>query len=426
MNKNDQKYRQYCDILKSELIPAMGCTEPIAVAFAAARARELLGCDVESCDVAVSGNIIKNVKSVVVPHTGGLRGIEAAVAAGIVAGDASRELEVISSVTAEQIGEIQKFIESKPIAVHFADGDNVFDIRITLGGGGNTSYVRILHDHLNIVEERRNSEIIFMQACKKPGEEKITDYSCLTVADIVDFADTVEPADIAEVIDRQIRYNMVIAHEGMTGKWGAGIGRTLLSKAPDDPETRARAYAAAGSDARMSGCELPVVINSGSGNQGLTVSVPVVVYADATGKTEDKKLRAIVLSNLIAIHLKSGIGTLSAYCGAISAGCGAGAGIAYLEFGTYDAVAHTLVNSLAIVSGVICDGAKASCAAKISSAVDAGLLGYHMYCDGHQFVGGDGIVLKGVENTIRNISSLAREGMCDTDREIIKLMIGEK
>lgn len=422
MEKSDIRYSTYIRILKEELVPAMGCTEPIAIAYCAARTRDLLGGLPDSCLVEASGNIIKNVKSVVVPNADGLRGIEAAAAAGIVAGDASRVLEVISEVTPEQKQQIRDFLSKVPFTVRPAEKAELLDIRVTLTRGNDTACVRIAGYHTNIVYMEKNGDVVYQRGVEAaPGAEE-ANHNLLDVKDIIDFADTVDLADLEDVIERQIRFNMAIAQEGMTHNWGANVGKVILKTYGNDVKQRARAMAAAGSDARMSGCEMPVIINSGSGNQGMTASIPVIVYAQDMGVTHETVVRALVVSNLITIHQKTGIGRLSAYCGAVSAGCGAGCGIAYLHGGRYPEIAHTLVNALATVSGIICDGAKASCAAKIAAAVEAGILGYHMYLEGQEFRGGDGLVSKGVENTIRNIGRLGSKGMRETDREIIQMM----
>ena len=422
MKKTDCCYRQYIDILGEELKPAMGCTEPIAIAYAAARARAVLGATPDRLLVEVSGNIIKNVKSVVVPHTGGLRGIPAAAAAGAVAGDADAELEVLSRVTQEQIDAMALFLEHIPVEVRHADTGHIFDIMITAFRGADSAFVRIVDYHTNVVCVKRNGETLLEREIVTQSDG-LTDRSCLTIEGIVDFADSVDVEDVQELLERQIAYNMAIAEEGLRNSYGANIGKTVLRGREYDINYKMRAWAAAGSDARMNGCELPVVINSGSGNQGITCSVPVIVYARETGKTHEELLRALCVSNLVTTHLKTGIGRLSAYCGAVSAGCGAGAGIAYLKGGRFEMIAHTVVNAVAVDSGIVCDGAKASCAAKIASAVDAGLLGLAMYEDGNQFFGGDGIVKSGVENTIASVGRLARFGMEQTDREIIRLMM---
>ena len=418
-----QKYQDYINVLKEELIPAMGCTEPIAIAYAGAIAREHLGCLPERVEIEVSGNIIKNVKSVIVPNTGGLRGIEVAAAAGIVAGDAAKELKVISEVSTEAVAVINKFLESTPITVNFSDSKKIFDIMITVYGNGHSAYVRICEFHTNIVEIREDDKYVLQKDIAVEDSLGFTDRGFMNVQEIIEFADTARIEDVKDILDLQIECNVNISEEGLAGDYGANIGKVLLKTyGTDDVKIRAKAKAAAGSDARMNGCEMPVVINSGSGNQGITASIPVIEYAKELGVSDEKRYRALLVSNLITIHLKSGIGRLSAYCGAVSAGCASGAGIAYLYGGGVDEVSHTIVNSLAITSGIICDGAKASCAAKIATAIDAGILGYHMYKEGQQFYGGDGIVSKGVENTIKNVGQLAKEGMATTDQEILKIM----
>ena len=418
-----QKYQDYINVLKEELIPAMGCTEPIAIAYAGAIAREHLGCLPERVEIEVSGNIIKNVKSVIVPNTGGLRGIEVAAAAGIVAGDAAKELKVISEVSTEAVSAIHKFLETTPITVNFSDSKKIFDIMITVYGNGHSAYVRICEFHTNVVEIREDAKYVLQKDVAVEDSLGFTDRGFMNVQEIIEFADTARIEDVKDILDLQIECNVNISEEGLAGDYGANIGKVLLKTyGTDDVKIRAKAKAAAGSDARMNGCEMPVVINSGSGNQGITASIPVIEYAKELGVSDEKRYRALLVSNLITIHLKSGIGRLSAYCGAVSAGCASGAGIAYLYGGGVDEVSHTIVNSLAITSGIICDGAKASCAAKIATAIDAGILGYHMYKEGQQFYGGDGIVSKGVENTIKNVGQLAKEGMATTHQEILKIM----
>lgn len=416
-------YEAYIRLLKRELVPAMGCTEPIAVAYAAAAAARELGCLPDTVDICVSANIIKNVKSVVVPNTGGLRGLEAAAAAGIIAGDPARQLLVISEVTDENRAQITAYLNSAAFTVQESESGALFDIFISLTKGGHTASCRIAGNHTNIVSISRDGETVYSRTPKNQAPESSEDKELLTVERIIDFADMLEAADVKDIFDCQIAYNMAIAEEGLKNSYGARIGQVLLKANGNDVLTRAKAYAAAASDARMGGCEKPVVINSGSGNQGITASVPVVIYARELGASEERLYRALAVSNLVTLHLKSGIGPLSAYCGVISAGCGAAAGITYLYGGKFREIAHTIVNALAINSGVICDGAKASCAAKIVSAVDAGILGMQMFREGSQFVGGDGIVSKGVENTIQNVSRLAAEGMRKTDAEIIKIML---
>ena len=422
MTVTDTTYQNFVQILTEELIPAMGCTEPIAIAYAAAKAREVLGALPAEMTVEVSGNIIKNVKSVVVPHTGGLRGIVSAAAAGAVAGQADRELEVISDVTDKQIEDIKNYLQTASIEVRHAETPHIFDIMITARRGDSSAFVRIAEHHTNLVCIRKDEEVLFEKQIEEK-ENGLTDRTCLSIEKIIEFADCVDTAHVAPVLERQIEYNMAIAEEGLAKPYGANIGKTLLKNHGDDLSYKMRAYAAAASDARMNGCEKPVIINSGSGNQGITTSIPVIVYAREKGLTHEELLRGLCVANLVTTHLKTGIGRLSAYCGAVSAGCGAAAGICYLQGGRFHAIAHTVVNALAMDSGIVCDGAKASCAAKISSAIDAGLLGLDMYHSGDQFYGGDGLVKKGVENTIATIGRLAQQGMGPTDKEIIRLMM---
>lgn len=428
MDKMDPRYHNFVQILREELVPAMGCTEPIAIAYGAAKAREVLGKMPDTVLVEASGNIIKNVKSVIVPNTGGLKGIESAAVAGIVAGDASKILEVISVVTEDQKDAMRDFLMRATVNVAPAPGDVVFDIIITMSAGGDTVKLRIADYHTNIILIEKNGEVLLKGGVVSENASEmdgLTDRSCMTVEGIVDFVNTMDVEDVRAMVERQIEYNYAIAQEGMTNDWGANIGKVLREYYGSDIKIRARYMAAAGSDARMSGCEMPVIIVSGSGNQGITASVPVIEYAKELGVDHDTMVRAVTLSDLLTIHMKTGIGRLSAYCGAVSAGCGAGAAIAYLNGGGFAEVAHTLVNALATISGMICDGAKPSCAAKIAAAVDAGILGYHMYRSGQQFRGGDGIVTKGVEATITNIGRLGRFGMRETDREIIRIMTGQ-
>ncbi len=415
-----EKYQQYVQILKEELVPAMGCTEPIAIAYASAKARAVLGEEPISALVEVSGNIVKNAKSVTVPHTGGMRGIKSAFIAGMVAGNADAELEVIAKVTPEQIEKMQEVKQNFPVEVLTPEDARIFDIRITLRSTEHTAFVRIADTHTNIVSVRRDGEILYENL---PNDENKADRNTLSVEDIILFADEVIVEDVRETLERQIEYNMAIAEEGLKNCYGANVGKVLLRTYQPDIKITAKAYAAAASDARMNGCELLVIINSGSGNQGITASVPVIVYARGMHESKEKLLRALCVSNLITVHLKKGIGALSAYCGVVSAGAGAACGVAYLLGGRKDEIAHTLVNALAIDSGIICDGAKASCAAKIATAVESGLLGLNMYCNGNQFYAGDGIVKAGVENTIHSVSRLAHEGMEETDKAIIRIML---
>ena len=424
MERTSAVYKTYVEILKRELVCAMGCTEPIAIAYCAAVARKALGTLPSEIDVAASGNIIKNVKSVIVPNTGGLRGIEAAAAIGALAGDAEAGLQVVSHVTPDEIAALPGYMEQTAFSVSAAESEFLLDIEVSVRANGHFATVRAVQEHTNIVLVETDAGVLFS---KDPDEdtgkdEGAPDYTLLNVADICEFADTCELDDVRPILERQLSCNCAIAEEGLRGNYGAGIGKVLLAAYGDDVRTRARAYAAAASDARMNGCDLPVVINSGSGNQGITASLPVYIYAKELGASEEKLYRALLVSNLVTLHEKTGIGRLSAYCGAVSAGAGAGAGITYLHGGGCREISHTIVNALAVTSGIVCDGAKSSCAAKIAMAVEAGILGFEMYSCGKQFYGGDGLVAKGVENSIANFSRLGRVGMRETDKEIIRMM----
>lgn len=421
MNKEDSLYSIYVQILKEELVMAMGCTEPIAISYACAKATQVLDHLPDRIVVKASGSIIKNVKSVIVPHTNGLKGIEVAAAAGALYGDADAKLEVLSSATREQIEELPEYVQNTNITVQHIEQGHVFDLEIHVYYEQEHASVRIVDTHTNIVQIEKNWQVIFED--KTTSLELKADHSALIMKQIWDFSQTVDIDDVKEILDRQIACNMAIANEGIHNSYGANIGHVILNMDSDCVKTRAKAYAAAGSDARMNGCELPVVINSGSGNQGITCCVPVVVYAKELDCTQEQLYRALVLSNLTAIYIKTGIGTLSAFCGAVSAGAAAGAGIAYLHNETYKEIQHTIVNALAILSGTICDGAKASCAAKIASSVDAGIMGYYMYKNKQQFYAGDGIVAHSVDETIQNIGTLGSQGMLQTNDKIIEMMI---
>ncbi len=426
---NQDKYRSYVEILREELIPAMGCTEPIALAYCAAKAWAVSGGGspeaLASASVCVSGNIIKNVKSVIVPNTGGLRGIETAVAAGIASGQVDRRLEVLSALSKEQQAQIPALLDRGIIQVRPAQNDKLLYIEVALTRlDGAQAKVVLEGAHTNITWVERNGQVLYQGEVSAARPEGKLNHSVLNVQDIVTFADTVGLSDIEPLVGRQLAYNLAIAEEGLTQNWGANVGKTIRRVYGDDVKFLARAYAAAGSDARMSGCELPVVIVSGSGNQGITASVPIAIYAQHMGASRERLLRAVALSDLVTIHQKTGIGCLSAFCGAVCAGCGAGAGIAYLQGGDYTVIAHTIVNTLAILSGMVCDGAKPSCAAKIAEAIDAGILGYEMYRNGQEFLDGDGIVCKGVDNTIVNVGRMAKTGMRETDKVILEIMCG--
>ena len=423
MERGCHCYNTYVDILKRELMCAQGCTEPIAIAYCAAVARSVLGSIPDRVEVEASGNIIKNVKSVIVPGTNGNRGISTAAAIGILGGDERALLEVIKSVPQEAKDQLAAYMEATPITLVPVDRGIVLDIGVAVYKGDSRAYVRIVHEHTNIVRIEKDGQVLQ----EKPIEAEVVDetapdYELLSVEGIYDFATTCDLSDVRETLQRQVEMNSAISDEGLRGDWGANIGKTLLHYVGTDVRTRAKARAAAGSDARMSGCELPVVINSGSGNQGMTASLPVIEYAKDMGVDEDTMYRALLISNLLTTHAKTSIGRLSAYCGAVSAGAAAGAGVAFLHGGGVEEISHTLVNALAITSGIVCDGAKPSCAAKIATAVEAGLFGHEMYRQGHQFYGGDGLVKKGVENSIRSFGRLGRQGMKQTDEEIIKMM----
>ncbi len=421
MKREDNIYQIYVQILKEELVTAMGCTEPIAISYAAARARAVLGELPEKIVVKASGSIIKNVKSVVVPNTGGLRGIEAAAAAGIVCGNENKKLEVLSEIESEDIERIKGYLGQADIKVEYQETGRTFDLSVCVYKEHSQASVRITDYHTNIVQIEKNWE--FIRDDLKDEKIEKANRDVLSMENIWEFVRCADIEDVKETLDKQIECNMKIAREGIRGNYGANIGSILLKMEGDAVQVRAKAMAAAGSDARMNGCGLPVVINSGSGNQGITCSVPVLVYGESLNCDIEKIYRALLLSNLTAIYIKAGIGTLSAYCGAVSAGAAAGAGIAYLHGGGYEEIKHTVVNALAIVSGIVCDGAKASCAAKIASSVEAGIVGYYMYLNEQEFCAGEGIVAEGIDRTIENIGILGKEGMKETNKKIIEMMI---
>ncbi len=406
-------------ILKKELVTATGCTEPIAIALAGAKAREVLGMIPEKVDVEVSEAIMKNAKSVIVPNTNHLKGIRAAVSAGIIAGDASKGLDVLTSTNQSTMSSISEYIASTNIHVATLESDDVLDIIVTVYAKDDVAKVRIVHEHANIAYIEKNHQILLNKThCTNISE----DYPELSIRAIYDFALTVDLDEVRTLIQQQINTNSAISEEGLSKSYGANIGSVLLKTYGDTIENKAKAKAAAASDARMGGSELPVTIVSGSGNQGISASIPVIEYGKHLNVSQDTLYRAIILSNLITVHQKSGVGCLSAYCGAVFSGAASGAGIAFLHGGDYEAITHTIVNALAIVSGMICDGAKPSCAAKIATAVDAGILGYHMHLAGEEFLAGDGILAKGVESTLKNVARLVREGMKVTNQEIVRIM----
>lgn len=426
MQYNDTKYQAFVSILKEELVPAMGCTEPIAIAYCASILRENLGNLPTEVKVYVSGNILKNVKSVTVPNTGGLQGIDVATAIGLIAGKSNKKLEVIADVKNEDIKLLNEYLKKYPIDVYHSDNESVLYIEIIGKYLNDTVKVIIQDAHTNVtLIEKNNIKIYENYEAVKEIKEK-TDKSVLSIKEIIEFAKIVDITDVKKTLDRQIDYNMAIANEGLKNNYGANIGKTIIKYSSKDIMQRAKALAAAGSDARMNGCDMPVVINSGSGNQGITASVPLIAYAENFNLSKEKLYRALIISNLCTIHIKNSIGKLSAFCGVVIAGAGCGAGLAYLDGGDEKEMIHAIVNTLGIISGVVCDGAKSSCAAKISSAVEAGFLGYYMYKDGNQFYGGDGFIKKGVENTIKAVGSIARVGMCETDKEIIQIMLNDK
>lgn len=421
MKREDNIYQIYVQILKEELVTAMGCTEPIAISYAAAKARAVLGELPEKIVVKASGSIIKNVKSVVVPNTGGLRGIEAAAAAGVVCGNENKKLEVLSEIESEDIERIKGYLGQADIKVEYQETGRTFDLSVCVYKEHSQASVRITDYHTNIVQIEKNWE--FIRDDLKDEKIEKANRDVLSMENIWEFVRCADIEDVKETLDKQIECNMKIAREGIRGNYGANIGSILLKMEGDSVQVRAKAMAAAGSDARMNGCGLPVVINSGSGNQGITCSVPILVYGESLNCDIEKIYRALLLSNLTAIYIKAGIGTLSAYCGAVSAGAAAGAGIAYLHGGGYEEIKHTVVNALAIVSGIVCDGAKASCAAKIASSVEAGIVGYYMYLNEQEFCAGEGIVAEGIDRTIENIGILGKEGMKETNKKIIEMMI---
>ena len=425
MKFNKEKYDNYVKILQEELVPAMGCTEPIAIAYCAALVKKTLGNIPNKIIIKVSGNIIKNVKSVIVPHTNGMYGIDSAACIGLLAGNPNVELQVISNVREEDIEKLPDFKKNLDVTIENVDNEHILYIEII--GYLNDDYARVIiqdsHTHVYLIE--KNNVILVKNEKELKTNVQNIDKSLLNIEDIVEFAKIVNLDDVKSTLDRQISYNIAIAEEGLKNNYGANIGKTIIKICNDDIVGYCKALAASASDARMNGCDMPVVINSGSGNQGLTASIPVIAYARKKDIDQEKLYRALVVSNLCTIHIKNQIGKLSAYCGVVIAGAASGAGVAYLEGGGFTEVAHTLVNALAIISGVVCDGAKSSCAAKIASSVEAGFLGYYMFKEGNQFYGGDGIIKKGVENTIKAVGELARVGMCSTDKEIIQLMIND-
>ena len=418
-------YDTYVRILTRELVPALGCTEPIAIALAAAKAREVLGEEPRRLLVKCSGNIIKNAKGVIVPTTGNMRGIDTSAVLGALAGNASLGLEVLSKVGPADLEATRRMLAQDVCTVELLDTPSRLHIIVEISGDSHTALAEIRDEHTNVVRIERDGERLFYKEVEEVADEDDGDLDALNLADILEFANTVELDDIRPIIKRQIEYNTRIAQEGMTHAYGGRVGATLMRHYGGDVRVRARALAAAGSDARMGGCVLPVVINSGSGNQGITCSVPIIVYAKYLAATEETLYRALVLSNLTALLQKRGIGRLSAFCGAVCAACGSGAGITYLHGGDYDAISRTITNTLANASGIVCDGAKGSCAAKIATSVDAAILGHEMSMDGNTFGAGEGLVKDNVEQTIASIGRMAADGMRETDSEILRIMIDQ-
>lgn len=416
-------YDNYVSILKHELVPALGCTEPIAIAYASAKAVQILGQVPERIEMSCSGNIIKNVKGVTVPNSGGMKGIEAAAILGAVGGDADKELEVLESVTPEDIRRTRELAAEKICTCNLVDGVENLYITAGVSAGEHSAEVTIVGYHTNVTKIVKDGEVLLERTVEAETKEMGMDKSKLTVKDILEFADEVKIEDIEETIGRQVELNSAIAQEGLDNSYGAQIGKTLMHVWGKSITTRACARAAAGSDARMGGCSLPVVINSGSGNQGMTVSLPVIAYAEEWEVSREKMYRALVVSNLIAIHQKYYIGSLSAYCGAVSAACGAGAGITYMYGGSYEQVSLTIINTLGNVGGIVCDGAKSSCAAKIASSVDAALMAFHLSIQNKSFLPGEGIIKGDIEETIKSMGYIGRVGMRSTDTEILNIMI---
>lgn len=424
MLNKEKLFDQYIAILNEELVPAFGCTEPIAIAYAAAKAREQLGEFPDKISILCSGNIVKNVKGVIVPKSNNLRGISASALMGVVAGDSAKGLEVLEGATPAQVEQVHSLLAEGLCSEGLLETPAKLHLVARVEKGSRFAEVEVLHNHLNIVRIETDEGIVFQTSADPSSDEETgTDRDCLTVEDILDFATNVDIERVKPLLQRQCAYNSSISQAGLDKPYGACVGSTLLATCGNNVRVRARAYAAAGSDARMSGCELPVVINSGSGNQGITVSLPVIEYAKELGLSEEQLYRCLCVSNLVSVHQKSKIGRLSAYCGAVSAAAGAGAAIAYMHGGSLEEVSQTIVNTLANVSGIVCDGAKPSCAAKIASSVDAAIMGFDLAFCRRGFQNGEGLVKAGVEETMDGVAQMAREGMQGTDEEILSIMM---
>ena len=430
MELTDFDCNQFIAILQEELVPALGCTEPIAIAYAGAHARALLGKIPDRVCIKSSGNIIKNVKSVTVPNSGNMKGIPAAAAIGIIGGNPDKGLEVLADITESDIASTKEFLEKIPCKVSLLDTVASLHFIVEVFAGSDSASVEIIHQHTNIVRTTKNGkEVLSVPFDPASANAALTDRSGLSVKKILEFADTIDLDRVRPILERQIDYNTRIAQEGLEHRYGINAGANLLKAAEAEQavtlKIRAQAAAAAGSDARMSGCTLPVVTNSGSGNQGLTASLPVIVFAEEKKLPHDKLLRGLLVSNLIAIHQKTRIGRLSAYCGAVSAGCGSGAAVTYLSGGSYEQVCATITNTLAVVSGIVCDGAKPSCASKIATSVDAALNAHYLAMQNRVFEPGEGIVKGNIEKTIAGVGAVAADGMRETDKVILHIMVDD-
>ena len=414
--------QSFLAILSEELVAAMGCTEPIALAYAAARAREILGSAPESIHAQCSGNIIKNVRCVRIPNSQGLTGIEAACTLGAVCGDAGRLMEVLEAVTPEGLSQTVQFLREERCRVTYLESAIPLHFIITLSGSGNTVSVEVRHHHTNIVKIEKNGHILLEN--QDFGEViQMAERSLLNIENIYTFANEVDIDLIRPFAQRQIECNMAISRRGMSGEYGVGIGKAILKTYPDCEITKAKAYTAAASEARMDGCDLPVIITSGSGNQGIASTVPVIVYAREKGISDEKLYRCLIFSSLLTIFQKEYLGKLSAFCGAVSASCAAGAAITYMLGGSIQQIKDTIDNTLADIPGIICDGAKASCAAKIASALDAALLAHNLAMEGRAYEANTGILQDDAGETIGCVGYIGKVGMKQTDAEIVKMMI---
>lgn len=425
MRKENWTQEQYAALLREELRPALGCTEPVSIALCAAAMTKALGCMPERILVQCSRNILKNAKGVVVPNSGGMKGIDVAAALGAIVGAPERGLEVLTGVTPEQIESARAWLARGACQVRLMDTPETLHLVVTgISGDGHTASAELKRTHTGLTRVTRDNVAIFHCKTDAEAQEENDAAKSLTVGGILAFAEKarLEENGLRELLERQIECNSRIAEEGLSHPYGACVGATLLRHFGESASVRAQAYAAAGSDARMGGCEMPVVINSGSGNQGLTVTLPVLEYARELGKDHETVLRALLVSNLVAIRIKAAYGRLSAFCGAVSAAAGSGAAITWLRGGTETQIETTIVNTLADISGMVCDGAKASCASKIASAVGTAILASCMSMDSKGFAAGEGLVKQNVEQTIDTIGRMASEGMAETDKKILQLM----